>query len=138
VAAVTLSAAAVCCAADASGPWWLPLAAFDLFVIVCLVCFVLIRYFNARDARTDAAWRAATEARGRFMETLAEWQVGRYSADALFTVLVLRATASLNAYRAAVAATPKHLPVPEPDADWLNGLRWVEMKAKFRGLWRRE
>lgn len=132
--AVTLSAATICCAADASGPWWLTLAAFDLFVLVCLVCWVLLRHFDARDARIDAAWRTAAEARGRFMDLLEQWQAGPGAADVLFTQLVFRATASLNAFEAAVAATPAHLPAPEPDADWLNGIRWVEFQAKRRRL----
>jgi len=118
----------VCCLAEPAGPWWLTLAAFDLFVIVCLVCFLLVRYFDARDARIRPLVEAADATRVAFM-ACAGWQrqahhyFGHIPEDV--PELVFLGDASLRAFVQLKDVWPQ----AHPDPEWLDMLGWVERMA---------
>jgi AcrR family transcriptional regulator len=107
------------------------LAAFDLFVLVCLVCFILYRYFEARDARIKAVHEDYLGARYKLMMAAKGYQVGRVpDIRAAIEEMVLLGQASLQAFEKAKAL----LPDLEPDGDWTNTLLWVKSKARLIGL----
>lgn len=121
----------VCCAMESNGPWWLGLAAFDLFVLVCLVCFILIRHFNARDARIRVVLDECLDARHKLMMTAKRYQRGRTpDIRVAITEMVFLGQESLQAFQRAQAVVPEL----EPDADWTNTLLWVKSKARLLDL----
>jgi ABC-type multidrug transport system fused ATPase/permease subunit len=117
-----------CCVESTSGPWWMTLVAFDLLVLILLASFILMRHFNARDQRIRDAFR---DARHRFMSAADEHRA-ELSELPTFIWVVLLGVAALAAFVRAKEVTPDL----HPDADWLNTMRWIELKAKRFELWR--
>ena len=120
----------VCSTTGAAGPWWATLAVLDLFVLVLVVSFILIRHFDRRDARLRSAWQRYAEARERFMRAAWHYQAGgiRDIRSAL-TQLVMLGADSLAAFDEFHAAHPDAQTLA--DADWINTLMWVQSKARL-------
>lgn len=117
-----------CCLVASSGPRWLTLAAFDLFVVVCIVIFIVWRHLEYRNRMIDQMLFSFLEARHRFMAHV-EWYQRHRHADVLaaVTTLVVLGQASLQLFQELQACDPS----VAPDGEWSNALLWAEGKYRL-------
>ncbi|HXK36103.1 MAG TPA: hypothetical protein VJ553_00790 [Candidatus Paceibacterota bacterium] len=111
-----------CCAETQADLWWTIFAALSIFELVILASFLLMRRFNARDQRIRNAF---CDARQRFMSAADEHRA-ELADPATFIRVVLLGIRAIEAFAWAREVAPDL----HPDADWLNTMRWIELKAK--------
>jgi AcrR family transcriptional regulator len=116
----------MCCFLEPNGPWWLTLAVFDLFALVCLVSFILYRHFEHRDAINRRTVEAYAQARTRFMDAAEQYWRNRHpDVRAAVAEMVLLGNESIQAFQRAQTVIPDF----EPDGNWNATLLWVQQKA---------
>jgi len=119
---------AISCCVSARDPWMGLLVTCDLFVLVLVVSFILMRHFDARDRRIHDVFE---DTRAQFMSAARRFQDSRVGCPSLVEIVFL-GFGALQAFNRAQRCNPELI----PDADWMNTMLWVERKAKTMGLWR--